>query len=133
MNWGERGYNVAMKGQTIASGQAYYARECTEKWGTAVNAVEFKTGYADGLKAFCTPDNALQFASQGGEYRGICPKEVESEFLPRYQTGQLIFLNRRVKELEDEMSSLRSQLSNREMEISNLQSQLSSSQSRVCN
>ena len=131
MNWGQKGHQTAMNGETEQMGQTFYQKECTKEWGVPVNVTAFSAGYKDGIDLFCTPENAMDFAMRGGTYRQNCPKAQEEKFLPEFKTGQLVYLSNRVQELESQVNSLRSELAWRDSRISDLESRLSSAQS-IC-
>ena len=124
-NWQEHGFNSALKGETLPHANEYYGRQCTERHSVAVDGNELATGYENGLKHYCTPQNATRVGESLDDYQGICPKELEPNFVPVYNSALIRGFRRRVRQLESEVDSLRSQLSSAESEISSLRSQIS--------
>jgi hypothetical protein len=124
MNWEYEGKTSALKGQTISEGENYFDKECREKNEIIPDQKAFESGYRVGLKEFCSPEFAYQFGTTGAKYKGTCPVATEKPIVEKYQSGRMIFLEKKVSELESALSSA-------ESEASSYKSQLSSCQSEV--
>lgn len=126
MDWRKQGQATALKGEDQQSSFAYFGKQCRD---IPVSAQEFAKGYSEGLKTFCSPEFISQFAEKGGEYRGGCAtSEASPIFMERYRTSRVAFLERRVKQLEDEVLQAKSRASSAESEAMSLTGQLSACQ-----
>lgn len=124
-NWERLGFESAMDGLPLQNATQKYGKSCTEKHGVQISLQEFSKGYDMGLKRYCTPQQAQLTGQALKEYAGVCPKEMETEFLRAYGKGQMTGLLRKVSDLEGQVSSLKSELSSKDSEISSLRSQVS--------
>lgn len=50
----------------------------------------YMAGRTAGLSNFCTTGNGLERAKQGERYAGVCPVDVEGDFLTGYRLGKQI-------------------------------------------
>lgn len=129
MDWHKQGYNTALKGASPETGEAYFMRECQD---VPVKSAEFRKGFEEGLKKFCTPEFTAQFAASGGVYRGgCCEAEANPTFLEKYRSARVIFLERKVAELESSLAQAESRASSAETEANSLRGTLSSCESQV--
>ncbi|MGE0633165.1 MAG: DUF2799 domain-containing protein [Pseudobdellovibrionaceae bacterium] len=119
MNWGQKGYESALKGEASArEALTYYDDKCKDEHGVEPQRDSFSIGYNDGLKVFCTPEYAKRFGSEGGVYKGHCPKDPQTNLEQHYSSGRLQFLEIRVKKLEQEVHDLQSSLSSARSDVS---------------
>ncbi len=74
---------------------------------------------------YCTPPNGFTQGRNGSAYNGVCPANLEDDFLPAYQDGQLVHaseqavssarssvdsLGGRLEELDDKLASKQREL-----------------------
>lgn len=130
-DWDSRGYMSALKGERQELGVAYYYKECSDKYGVQPQEKEFSVGYGRGLKVFCTPDFAVEFASKGGEYAGICTAEQEKGFMKPYIKGINVYYKNKVDELESKVSRLESENSSLESDKRSLEGEVSDLESKL--
>lgn len=122
MDWYEQGQKTALRGQTARQGAMYFGRECHAEHGIKMDENAFARGYATGLKEFCTPQFTFKFAADGGLYQNTCPQGTETQVLTQYQSGRMIFLEKKLTELQEKTSSLESEISKLEGKVSDLES-----------
>jgi hypothetical protein len=115
-----------MDGQTIAQGLQHYHKECGERYQIAPDRKQFAGGYDSGLKIFCSPKKASEFASHGGEYQGTCPDNQELGFLQSYTPAATEYMKKQNENLTKEVSDLKSKVSDLESEKSSLEAEVSS-------
>jgi hypothetical protein len=132
-NWEQLGFQSALEGQPINEAASGYSEKCTQEHNVAVRLSDFTKGYDLGLKTYCTTQNGLKEGKGLTDYKGICPKELETNFLTGFNTGQIVGLKDEVQRLKSQVSSLESELSFKRNRISSLESEVSSLQSRTCN
>jgi hypothetical protein len=130
MDWESRGQAAALQGQTLEGGQSYYERECHARHDVQPDAQAFQTGFARGLKEFCTPAYSYRFAHEGGQYQGTCPKADETGLASSYKDGRVKYLEEQLALLKAEVEGLQSDNDQLQSEKSALESQLGACQSR---
>ena len=64
-----------------------------------------------GLVEYCQPNNGFELGREGGNYRSVCPPEVEQKFLESYRRGQKVRkLQEANQDIDRKISSLYQQL-----------------------
>lgn len=86
-DWKSIGYADASAGKQI-SDYDEYAPICKEV-GVTPNGRIYQEGYLDGIDAFCTEENGLERASNGGSYAKSCPQSTP--YLAGYKKGLKVF------------------------------------------
>jgi len=67
-----------------------YRKACAEH-GVTPDLDAYMQGRSEGLKSYCTPGNGFNVGSQGYDYAGVCPKNVEKGFLDAYSSGHRLY------------------------------------------
>ena len=85
-NWFSLGKEDAIDGQTLES---FKRREnqCFEH-GLLAEREKYVSGYAAGLKLFCTYESGQKFGYSEHRYENQCPNSLEPEFLKGYKLGK---------------------------------------------
>ncbi len=117
-DWGGQGYADGQSGLTM-SRLAEHAEACA-KVGIVPDDVSYAAGRQQGLLRYCTPDKGFEVGRAGSSYAGVCPAELEAEFLPAYNDGRVVYevvsalesarssvssLGGRLEELDDKISA----------------------------
>lgn len=63
--------------------------------------------YGQGLNKFCTPEVGYTFGASGKVYQNVCFKNLEKDFLPKYNQGRKEFLIKRITETQTEINELK--------------------------
>ncbi|HIF9389428.1 TPA: DUF2799 domain-containing protein [Photobacterium damselae] len=116
-NWYSLDYTDGMNGSDMANSLSNRSSACAE-YNVAVNFNQYKSGYEQGVVAFCTESNGYYVASNGYNYRGICPKNLENQFLKGYQQG------RKLNQLRQQASEIKDQLDQAEFDNNYQQSEI---------
>lgn len=91
-DWRTVGFEDGAQG--LPAGQiAEYRRDCA-KYGITPNLNVYLAGRSQGLAQYCRAGNGLRIGESGGLYDGVCPKDLEGEFLSGYRTGRHLFVLR---------------------------------------
>ena len=132
-DWGSIGMADGQKGRLISILDKY-AETCAE-FGIAPNRETYLQARAEGLKFYCTPQNAYQVGRNGGRLNNVCTPDVQQSIRPAYNNGhryheiteRMDDLDDRVDDLQNELSSLRSQdqTPERDTQISDIRSRIS--------
>lgn len=78
------------------------------------SASKMRARYTEGLRVFCTPQNAYRFGTSGGVYQNVCPKNGENEWLTEYRKGRKIYLAAVIEEKEKEAHRIDGELATME-------------------
>lgn len=108
----------------------FYSRDLCEGPQISVLMTEHKKGVAD----YCAKSNGFNAGTSGKKYLNICPKELESTFLPEYRKGRKKYIQAMIETTQADIHQLDSRLSslNSELGFSNIRlTQLQSEQSLV--
>ena len=81
-----------------ADGQAGAAREAFGRraercatFGVTADYEAYFAGRERGLQAYCTPQSGYEAGRSGQEYRGVCPADLEADFLSEYRIGAQLY------------------------------------------
>jgi hypothetical protein len=66
------------------------AERCA-RFGYDADESAYREGRDRGLEHYCTPDNGYETGRNGGTYRGVCPADLEGEFLAEYNIGRRLY------------------------------------------
>lgn len=83
------GYKVGWREYCTAQGAAA-GQKADKKMGAASchGTREFNAGFQDGMKTYCTPENAQNLGATGAAHQGrLCPRSLRTAFLKAYSTG----------------------------------------------
>jgi hypothetical protein len=87
-----------------------YRNACSEH-GVTPNLAEYQSGREQGLVEFCKPVNGFRVGARGGGYSGVCPSDLDPQFVDAYQSGrQLYTLRSRVGSAQGEIYSMHAEM-----------------------
>jgi hypothetical protein len=96
---------------------ARHRKACAEH-GVAPDLTLYQQGRAEGLQEYCRPANGYRLGAQGGSYGGVCPVELEGEFLSAYDSGRHLYtLESRVANTTHQLDSKRRELNRAEDDV----------------
>ncbi len=101
-DWSGRGYADGQQGLTM-SRLDDYAAACAEH-GVTPDPAAYAAGRRQGLVHYCTPARGFEAGRTGSAYAGVCPSDLEADFLPAWRDGQI------VHEVEQALSDARSRV-----------------------
>jgi hypothetical protein len=67
-----------------------YRQQCAEH-GVAPDLESYRAGHAEGVQSFCRASNGFQVGRSGAAYQGVCPANLEGEFVAEYNAGRRLF------------------------------------------
>jgi hypothetical protein len=103
---GSRGYGAERLGEH---------RKACAKHGVTPDLTAYRQGHAEGLMDFCQPARGFNLGSRGGHYNGVCPAEVEGEFVDAYRAGYHLY------ELRANVNSATNQINSKQHELDHIQ------------
>lgn len=93
-------------------------RKACAKHGVAPNLAEYQLGRDAGLREYCVPATGFRIGSQGYSYNGVCPPELDEQFLSAFESGRHLYeLRARVATAIDQLSAKRSAMQAAETSI----------------
>jgi hypothetical protein len=100
-------------------------REACAEYSIKIDLDAYNSGREQGLKNYCKPGNGYTNGRRGKTYQGVCPDELEPEFLTAYKAGRIIYtteseiqkLSRLIKKDKQGLEDLNKQLGLFEAEL----------------
>jgi len=88
-DWRTVGFEDGTLGRSEAT-IANYQRQCAEH-GVQPNLDAYREGHSQGVEVYCRAGNGFEVGHSGAVYQGVCPKNLEPEFLANYNSGHRLF------------------------------------------
>ncbi len=109
VDWRTVGYEDGVAG--YSGNRIAQHRKACAKHGVTPDLPDYQAGREAGLHEFCKPSNGFRIGARGNGYDGVCPAEVEREFVAAYETGrQLYTLRTRVSTTAKRIESLHAEI-----------------------
>lgn len=122
-DWRAAGFEDGSQGYTEASIGRY--RKACSKHGVTPDLSEYRAGHYEGTLVYCQPQVGYNAGRRGRTYHGVCPADLEPEFLAAYSQG------RELHSLESAVSRLSSQISVRKAELKDLREEIADDQAAL--
>lgn len=88
-DWRAIGYEDGVEGQELTIISRH--RQACAKVGVTPDIDAYREGRAEGIRIFCEPGNGYRLGREGYSYTGVCPNDLEGEFLAAHAEGMVIF------------------------------------------
>ena len=88
-DWHTIGFEDGSQGYT-ADRLGNHRKACA-KHGVAPNFEQYQAGRAEGLRQFCQPSRGFSLGAGGGRYNGVCPSDLEMNFVDAYNAGHQLY------------------------------------------
>lgn len=111
-DWYAIGYEDGARGAP-ADTIGRHRKACAEH-GVAPGMQAYQHGRMEGLQQFCQPSKGFNLGARGRGYNGVCPRELEPEFLGAYNSGRKLY------ELESSVNYTNRQLHAKKQHLKNL-------------
>ena len=115
-DWQAVGYEDGVQGRS-SDKFGTYRKNCA-KHEVAPNFQAYQAGREAGLREYCQPTRAFREGSRGAKYVGVCPVDLEGEFLESYNDGRTLY------ELESAVRSATRQIEHRKSRMKDIESEL---------
>jgi len=116
VDWRTVGYEDGVAG--YSGDRIGQHRKACAKYGVTTDLVAYQAGRQEGLREYCVPANGFRLGSQGGNYAGICPSDLDPEFSDAFHDGhQLYTLESRLSGVNYDLNAKRNALRNAEADI----------------
>lgn len=87
-NWEGIGYRDGTQGYSWDRINQHY--EACRDHGVAPDQTLYEQGRQQGLLSYCTPGSGFHAGRNASTYRGVCPGNLEGDFLAGYSDGRLV-------------------------------------------
>lgn len=102
-DWETIGYQDGAAGRP-SEGISRHRKACAKHGVTPILA-SYIDGWHDGVERYCVPQNGFNAGSNGRPYAGVCPADIEENFLFAYSDGkQLNVLESNVQQISYRIS-----------------------------
>ncbi len=85
-DWRTVGFEDGTLGRSEA-GIGRYRQACSEH-GVAPDLASYRAGHAEGVRVYCRASNGFAVGHSGASYQGVCPGDLEAEFVSEYNAGR---------------------------------------------
>ena len=86
-------------------------RKACAKHGVAPDFEQYQAGRSQGLRQYCQPSRGFSVGASGGRYNGVCPSDLEMDFIDAYNSGHQLYT------LRSAVNSATSQINAKNAEI----------------
>jgi hypothetical protein len=108
-DWRTAGFDDGAQGIPVTR-LADYAKACG-KYSISPDLATYRAGYDLGLETYCRDSNGFAVGSRGAAYQGVCPANLEAQFLQGFRVGHQLFeLQATVNGIEGEIGQHRALL-----------------------
>lgn len=66
-------------------------QEACSQYGIAVDVSAWTSGWNEGIRSYCSPQNGLDVGSRGGSYANSCPGDLAVQFQAAYNVGRDVY------------------------------------------
>jgi hypothetical protein len=122
-DWRTVGFEDGTQG-ALPDAISRYRRACAEH-GIVPDLNAYMNGRREGLQSYCTPGNGFNVGAQGSFYAGVCPPEMEGDFLDAYSSGHRLY------ELESAAYEAQSRVDQASAELEALRRNLAASEAAL--
>lgn len=88
-DWHTIGYEDGARG--YSADQIGRHRKACAKHGVAPDFESYQAGRKDGLRQFCQPSRGFNLGASGGRYNGVCPSDMEFDFVEAFNSGHQLY------------------------------------------
>ena len=85
-----------------------------------VSTKKLNAQYQKGLAVYCTPSNAYRVGSSGGNYQGVCSKDLEEAWQTEFRKGRKVYLSAKIEQMEHEVRRVETQIIIDQGDLTNL-------------
>lgn len=103
-DWRSVGFEDGIAGRSAGSIGNY--RQSCSRHGVSPDLAAYRSGHEDGVQSYCRAGNGFEVGRRGSRYQGVCPIDLESDFLAAYNEGrQLYELEAAVRTIENQIAA----------------------------
>ena len=100
-------------------------RKACAKHGVAPDFEAYQSGWREGVRQFCQPSRGFNVGASGARYNGICPSDMEPEFVDAYNAGHRLYnLRASVNQATNQINARKAALERKEDRIRAVEAEL---------
>ena len=100
-------------------------RKACAKHGVAPDFEAYQSGWREGVRQFCQPSRGFNVGASGARYNGICPSDMEPEFVDAYNAGHRLYnLRASVNQATNQINARKATLERKEDRIRAVEAEL---------
>lgn len=108
-DWRAIGYEDGSQGYTSA--RLGNHRKACAKHGVAPDFDAYQSGREQGLRQFCRPSRGFNLGAGGSRYNGVCPAELEPNFVEAFNSGHRLYnLRSSVRSANNQINARKTEL-----------------------
>ena len=88
-DWRTIGYEDGVQGRPEARIGDH--RQACARHGVGLNFDAYRSGWEEGIQRYCQPGKGYQLGRRGKSYSGVCPAQMEADFLQAYRAGRELY------------------------------------------
>jgi hypothetical protein len=116
-DWRTVGFEDGSAGRAVSTIGNY--RQACSKHGVSPDLDLYRAGHAQGAEIYCRPNNGFEVGRRGAAYQGVCPADLEPDFLAQYDSGRHLY------QLESTLRRIDGQLASNARAHENIKQELS--------
>jgi hypothetical protein len=124
-DWQTLGYRDGVNG--VRSSQLLAHQDACVKHGIIPDRVGYMTGWNDGVREYCQPNNAFEIGERGAGHNNVCPLGMQAPFTTAYRQGRKLYL------AWIEVSNLEKSINQKERRLQQIKADLVSSATEQLN
>jgi len=129
-DWHAIGYEDGARGYT--ADQLGNRRKACAKHGITPDFAAYQAGREKGLRQYCQPSRAFNLGAGGARYNGVCPADMEVDFVDAFNSGhQLYTLRSRVNGATNQINAKERELDKVNDQIRDAEAKLISSETTI--
>jgi len=131
-DWHAIGYEDGARGYT--ADQLGNRRKACAKHGVTPDFESYQAGREQGLRQYCQPSRGFSLGAGGSRYNGVCPGDMEADFVDAYNSGhQLYTLRSRVNSATNQINAKKHELEKTHDKIRSAEAELISAETTIEN
>lgn len=108
-DWRAIGFEDGVQGYT-ADRLGNHRKACA-KHGIGTDFESYQSGRQQGLRQYCQPSRGFNVGTSGARYNGVCPADMEPDFVAAYNSGHRLYnLRASVRSANNQINSRRAEL-----------------------
>jgi hypothetical protein len=122
-DWHAIGYEDGARGYT--ADQLGNRRKACAKHGITPDFESYRAGREEGLRQYCQPSRGFSLGSGGARYNGVCPGDLEADFVDAYNQGHHLYT------LRSRVNGATSRINAKEHELENVNDRIRSAEAQL--
>ena len=122
-DWHAIGYEDGARGYT--ADQLGNRRKACAKHGITPDFESYRAGREEGLRQYCQPSRGFSLGSGGARYNGVCPGDLEGDFVDAYNQGHHLYT------LRSRVNGATSRINAKEHELDNVNDRIRSAEAQL--